>query len=56
MDYWKVHYKWKEQEKKLNKFKHYKTKIEGLNIHFIHEKPLIAPHNIEVCQISIFVS
>jgi hypothetical protein len=44
---------WKIQEKKINSFDHFKTKIEGLNIHFIHAKsniknakPLIFIHGI----------
>uniref|UniRef100_H2YB22 Epoxide hydrolase n=1 Tax=Ciona savignyi TaxID=51511 RepID=H2YB22_CIOSA len=36
--YWRNDYSWKEQEEKMNQFSHYKTRIEGLDIHFIHEK------------------
>lgn len=39
VDYWRNSYSWREQEKLLNKFPHFKTKIEGLDIHFIHFKP-----------------
>ena len=46
--YWKTTYKWKEQEKMINKFNHFKTNIEGLDIHFVHEKPPNLPSNSEV--------
>lgn len=38
VDHWRNNYKWKEREKQMNSFDHFKTKIEGLNIHFIHSK------------------
>ena len=47
--YWRMNYNWKEQEKMMNKFNHYKTNIEGLDIHFIHEKPPNLPPNSEAC-------
>ncbi|XP_078482793.1 epoxide hydrolase 1-like [Ciona intestinalis] len=37
--YWRNDYSWKEQEEKINQFNHFKTRIEGLDIHFIHAKP-----------------
>ncbi|CRL02296.1 CLUMA_CG015269, isoform A [Clunio marinus] len=41
LTYWKDEYlpKWKEHEGFLNQFPQYKTKIQGLDIHFIHVKP-----------------
>ncbi|KAF2359695.1 Epoxide hydrolase N-terminal [Trinorchestia longiramus] len=39
LQYWKDSYDWKNREKKLNAFKHYKTRIEGLNIHFMRASP-----------------
>ncbi|CRL02365.1 CLUMA_CG015094, isoform A [Clunio marinus] len=41
LSYWKGEYlpKWKEREAFLNQFPQYKTKIQGLDIHFIHAKP-----------------
>ena len=39
VDYWLTSYDWRKQEKILNQFEQYTTEIEGLQIHFIHEKP-----------------
>lgn len=40
VDYWKTKYNWKKKrEPHFNNYQHYKTNIQGLNIHFIHEKP-----------------
>eukprot|EP01080_Neovahlkampfia_damariscottae_P000498 gene498-8012_t len=36
--HWKTKYDWKQREKYLNTFPHFKTKINNLNIHFIHKK------------------
>lgn len=38
IDYWANKYDWKKHEKELNSFPHFKTQIEGLDIHFIHVK------------------
>lgn len=39
--YWRDEYlpKWSQHEQNLKKFKHYQTEIQGLKIHYIHEKP-----------------
>uniref|UniRef100_A0A1L8DZA1 Epoxide hydrolase n=1 Tax=Nyssomyia neivai TaxID=330878 RepID=A0A1L8DZA1_9DIPT len=39
--YWKDNYlnKWNQRQDYLNKYPHFKTKIQGLDIHFIHVKP-----------------
>ncbi|XP_040286730.1 epoxide hydrolase 1-like [Bufo bufo] len=39
ISYWRNKYDWKKQVKNLNKYPHFKTTIEGLDIHFIHVKP-----------------
>ncbi|XP_071451836.1 juvenile hormone epoxide hydrolase 1-like, partial [Hetaerina americana] len=39
IDFWRNKYDWKTQEKFLNSVPHFKTKISGLSIHFIHVKP-----------------
>jgi pimeloyl-ACP methyl ester carboxylesterase len=39
VDYWSSTYDWRKEEKKLNQYDHFKTQIEGLDIHFIHVKP-----------------
>lgn len=36
--YWEKTYQWRNREKLLNSVSHYRTKILGLNIHFIHIK------------------
>ncbi|KRZ76696.1 Epoxide hydrolase 1, partial [Trichinella papuae] len=38
-DYWMNSYNWHETEAMLNNFKHFRTQIEGLNVHYIHAKP-----------------
>jgi len=40
-EYWASGYDWRRAEKQLNRFDHYKTNIDGLDIHFIHQK---SPH------------
>ncbi|MGF6175353.1 epoxide hydrolase family protein [Ensifer sp. 4252] len=49
--YWRDHYDWRRFEKQLNAFPQYRTKIDGLGIHFIHVKskhenalPIILTH------------
>lgn len=51
VEYWRDDYDWREQEAKLNAFDHFKTNIDGLDIHFIHQRskepnamPLIITH------------
>jgi pimeloyl-ACP methyl ester carboxylesterase len=51
VEYWRNTYDWREHEAQLNRFTHYKTEIDGLNLHFIHErgrgpnpKPLLLSH------------
>ena len=41
VEYWKTSYipKWTERLTFLNQFPHFKTQIQGLDIHFIHVKP-----------------
>ena len=49
--YWRDEFDWREQERQLNRFDHFKTAIDGLDVHFIHERaadpdalPLIIVH------------
>ncbi|XP_010224840.1 PREDICTED: epoxide hydrolase 1 [Tinamus guttatus] len=39
VSYWKNQFNWKKQVEVLNKYPHFKTKIQGIDIHFIHVKP-----------------
>ncbi|CAJ1067727.1 epoxide hydrolase 1 [Xyrichtys novacula] len=41
VSYWRHEFDWKKQVAELNKFPHFQTKIEGLDVHFIHVRP---PH------------
>ena len=36
--YWREEYDWREQERQLNQFDHFKTRIDDLDIHFIHQR------------------
>ena len=51
VEYWRTKFDWHAQEKLINSFSHFKTEVDGLNIHFIHEKgkgpnpmPLVITH------------
>jgi pimeloyl-ACP methyl ester carboxylesterase len=50
-DYWANQYDWRAREAALNRFDHYTTEIDGLDIHFIHQRagredafPLLITH------------
>ena len=50
-DYWLNQYDWRKQEAALNQFAHFKADIDGVNVHFIHERgkgpnptPIILTH------------
>ena len=36
--YWRTKFDWRGQENLINSFSHFKTDVDGLGIHFIHEK------------------
>lgn len=49
--YWEKQYDWRAAEREMNSFSHFRTTVEGMPIHFIHErgkgpnpKPLIMSH------------
>jgi pimeloyl-ACP methyl ester carboxylesterase len=49
--YWRDQYDWRKHEAEINRFAHYRTTIDGVTIHFIHEPgkgpkpiPLILSH------------
>ena len=51
VDYWLNYYDWRIHEAALNNFNHFRTTIDGIGIHFIHEKgkgpnpvPIILTH------------
>jgi pimeloyl-ACP methyl ester carboxylesterase len=50
-DYWAHEYDWRAREAALNRFDHFTTEIDGLDIHFIHQRssaadafPLLITH------------
>ncbi|XP_036609576.1 epoxide hydrolase 1-like isoform X3 [Trichosurus vulpecula] len=43
VSYWRNQFDWKKQVEILNQYPHFKTKIEGIDIHFIHVKPTKPP-------------
>ncbi|XP_053160168.1 epoxide hydrolase 1-like [Hemicordylus capensis] len=43
ISYWKNQFDWQKQVNILNQYPHYKTTIEGIEIHFIHVKPSHSP-------------
>lgn len=38
VDYWRRKYDWRAQERGLNQFDQFKTNIDGLDVHFIHQR------------------
>ena len=36
--YWEKSFNWKQAEKQLNQFDHFTADINGVNMHFIHQK------------------
>jgi pimeloyl-ACP methyl ester carboxylesterase len=51
VEYWQHTFDWRAQEVKLNQFSHFRTDIDGLGIHFLHQRgkgpnptPLILTH------------
>ncbi len=49
--YWRDSFDWRQQEAKLNRLAHFRSEVDGLSIHFIHERgvgpsplPIILTH------------
>jgi hypothetical protein len=38
VQYWQTQFNWRAQEAAMNKFHHFRASIDGLGVHFIHEK------------------
>jgi len=36
--YWRMKYDWREQERRLNQLPQFKTTIEGIDVHFVHQR------------------
>ncbi|XP_070781903.1 epoxide hydrolase 1 [Enoplosus armatus] len=43
VSYWRNDFDWRRQVDKLNQYPHFKTKIEGIDIHYLHVKPKTVP-------------
>lgn len=43
VSYWRNDFDWRRQVDKLNQFPQFKTKIEGIDVHFLHVKPKKVP-------------
>jgi pimeloyl-ACP methyl ester carboxylesterase len=37
-EYWRDAYDWRERERLMNRLRHFRTRIDGLPIHFVHER------------------
>ncbi|XP_016388810.1 epoxide hydrolase 1 [Sinocyclocheilus rhinocerous] len=40
VSYWRHQFDWEKQVKVINQYPHFKTKIEGIDVHFIHVRPV----------------
>ncbi|KAF7645386.1 hypothetical protein LDENG_00205490, partial [Lucifuga dentata] len=43
VSYWRHDFDWRRQVNKLNQHPHFKTNIEGIDIHYVHVKPKKLP-------------
>lgn len=43
VSYWRNDFDWRKQVDKLNRYPHFKTKIDGIDIHYVHVKPKNLP-------------
>ncbi|CAG4966385.1 unnamed protein product [Colias eurytheme] len=43
LKYWEEEYPFSDREKYINQYKHYKTNIQGLDIHFVRVTPEVSP-------------
>ncbi|MBC8160825.1 MAG: epoxide hydrolase N-terminal domain-containing protein, partial [Roseiflexaceae bacterium] len=44
VDYWQTKYDWRKHEAELNRFNQFKADVDGVTIHFIHERG-VGPHS-----------
>ncbi|XP_069017786.1 epoxide hydrolase 1 [Embiotoca jacksoni] len=43
VSYWRNEFDWRRQVDKLNRYPHFKTSIEGIDVHYVHVKPKKVP-------------
>ncbi|KAJ8009139.1 hypothetical protein DPEC_G00085790 [Dallia pectoralis] len=46
VSYWRHDFDWRRQVEKLNKYPHYKTNIEGIDVHYVHARPTNLPEGV----------
>ena len=51
VEYWRTNFDWRAQEKLINSLSHFKADVDGMGVHFIHERgkgpnpmPLVITH------------
>jgi microsomal epoxide hydrolase len=51
IEHWRNRFDWRAQEQRLNRFHHFKAEVDGIHVHFIHERghgprplPLLLTH------------
>jgi pimeloyl-ACP methyl ester carboxylesterase len=56
ISYWRAGYDWRDQERTLNQFHHFRATVDGTRLHFIHERgagpspmPLVLTHGYPDC-------
>lgn len=48
ISYWRNDFDWRKQVERINQYPHFKTNIEGLDVHFVHVKPRTVPEGTKV--------
>jgi len=43
LEYWADGFDWRAQERELNRFHHFRAELDGIHIHFVHEKARSGP-------------
>ena len=38
VDHWRMRFDWRAQERWLNGFRHFRAEIDGIRVHFVHER------------------
>lgn len=48
LEFWRTKYDWNERQNFLNTLPQFKTRVNGMDLHFIHAKPSGAPRSVQV--------
>ncbi|KAI4882112.1 hypothetical protein NFI96_010744, partial [Prochilodus magdalenae] len=46
VSHWRRDFDWRKQVDKINRYPHFKTKIEGIDVHYVHAKPKNLPEGV----------